>query len=133
MKGAALAAQMPASSPPKAPAQVSTRIRLELKPGDFVLRHEKLGKSRMTALGLAVRKAWNELPKEFAGLAAGDLTLRPLSLEGVLHFNPKIEKSPLAEVVMRFKLLCQERFALLKEEPSDLWVPGFIESSENLA
>ncbi len=102
-------------------------LRLELKPGPFRLRRENEGRSRITVLGLAVRKAWDDLPGEFPGLMVFDLGIHARMLEGVIGFPPASAKTAMTEVVRRFKGLCQNRFALLRDEPGDLWAPGFIE------
>lgn len=81
----------------------------------------------MTALGLAVRRAWRDLPREFPGLVAHDLQLHAKTLEGVIGFPPGSGKTVITEVVRRFKGLCQDKFALLRDEPGDLWAPGFVE------
>jgi hypothetical protein len=112
-----------------------------LKPGCGLLISEKFGKPRPTVLGLAMRKAWQDLSQSFEGWSLGSLSLSAQSLEGQLFFAGKsaLETSDssfrveLVEVVHGFKRLCLERASHLKRSKvlcDELWLPGFIEISE---
>lgn len=123
------------------PATRTLRFRLELKPGCGLLLSEKFGKPRPTVLGLATRKAWQDLSQSFEPWSTGALSLSPQSLEGQLFFTGKSSpetsgaspKPELVDVVQHFKRLCFERASHSKRSKvlcDELWLPGYMEISE---
>jgi hypothetical protein len=101
---------------------------LELKPGSLLLQTISHGRPHPTLAGLAVRKAWESLPQEFPEMVLVSLKLYELRLEGEFAFSSTTKSSPLNDIVLCFKRLCQENFERIKAGPGDYWAPGYIES-----